>query len=695
MPYTGSQIARITDTVLAAYTCDEVRRAVRTCLDWDFDALVADKAFEIQVDELVRWADRDYKALDLVRCLAKQKPGNVALQALAGEMGGWPHLDVSDPAYHGAGSKQPPPVQDVVVAEVGESAAQVVVGKNNRVVQIGTVQAPFWAVLLVAVAALLVVVLAGVAANAMRQAGAGIEDTAAILAATHTPMPSATPVPTVTPTPLPFAPAAEGETLIVIAKFHNTAEVDVEAHNKIRRAINRELAKLDSSAIRVEVDFNTELTPDQRAQAIALGKRYDGSMVIWGEDTGAEVYVSFLNLRQPELTAAEVNIAENERVAIANPSAYAQFVTEDLPEQLTYLALFAVGQSRYLAAEYSEARTIIQTAVDTIDLTSQQPAGIADAYFRLGWLYEQPPAAPEKIIAYYTQAIDLGMNRAVVYNNRGVAYVDRGEIETAITDYDRALALDPTYSLAWANRGIAKRMQGDLEAAVADYTEAIRLAPNMTGPYYNRGKAYASMNLPENAIRDYDRAIELEPTFAGAFYHRGLVRQGLGDLAGAIADYSQAIHLFPDIAQGHYQRGLAHELNGDLGAAVADFSAAIDLSPLYFDAYYERGSIYERQDELAQALENYTQVIALEPNAAKAYYRRGRTYYDLGDLDAAIADFTAAIALEPDIAASYYQRSICFFEQDELALATADFIRASSLQAREYDLTTPTPAVTP
>jgi hypothetical protein len=54
-----------------------------------------------------------------------------------------------------------------------------------------------------------------------------------------------------------------------------------------------------------------------------------------GADTSVRVTVNYLNLKQPYFHAAEVQISETERTQLANPSAYARFVTSDLPGQLT------------------------------------------------------------------------------------------------------------------------------------------------------------------------------------------------------------------------------------------------------------------------------------------------------------------------------------------------------------------------
>jgi len=151
------------------------------------------------------------------------------------------------------------------------------------------------------------------------------------------------------PTPRAFATQADGETLIVIATFHGQAAAADEPHVQIRRAIASEAVKHNEQQLRVEVE-PIELTSDQRSEAEALGNRYNASMVIWGEDTGVEVIVNFLNLKEPSFDAASTIITETERTQLANPSAYARFITNDLPRTMGFFAFFALGQSYILNA---------------------------------------------------------------------------------------------------------------------------------------------------------------------------------------------------------------------------------------------------------------------------------------------------------------------------------------------------------
>jgi len=314
--------------------------------------------------------------------------------------------------------------------------------------------------------------------------------------------------PTAAPTPLPFQPAAAGESLIVIATFDGEFSSDTP-HKRIQEGIRQKVAQLADAdklaGLKLRVEVHPQIIPsgeESKPVAIALGNIFSATMVIWGEATGTLIRTNFLNLREPDFAAAEAMHEETERtVRGARPEAYAGFVNQDLPSQMSFLVFFAVGQSYFVDANYEQSAQIIEQGIAALNgITTTR--GLADAHFQLGWLYQGPLHQIITATAYYSTAIQLDPKLALAYNNRGVVKRAQGDLAGAIADYDQAIQLDPKDMLAYYNRGIVKRAQGDLRGAIADY----------------------------------DQAIQLDPKDAAAYTNRGVVKQAEGDLRGAIAD---------------------------------------------------------------------------------------------------------------------------------------------------------------
>ncbi len=443
-----------------------------------------------------------------------------------------------------------------------------------------------------------------------------------------------------------FAAQANGETLIVIATFHNTAATNSEAHTKIRRAIADTATTNNEQQLRVEVE-PTELNADQRPEAEALGKRYNASMVIWGEDTGVEVIVNFLNLKGHGLDAALVTITERERTQLTNPSAYARFITHGLPQEINFYAFFAIGQSYYINNQYSLAIEQIEAAVALVP-PNTETEGLAEAYFRLGWLYQMPPEKLDEALASYDKAIQLNPDYTFTYINRGYVHSRQGKLDEAIADYDKAIQLNPNMAVVYINRGAARDKQIKLDEAIADYDKAIQLDPGFIASYINRGVAHKAQGKLDEAIADYDRVIQLDPDIAAAYYYRGNVRYDQGKLDEAIADYDQAIALNPNDVDVYVNRGNARYEQGKLEEAITDYNQAIALKPNEADTYYNRGIVHSDQRKLYAAIADFNNVIQINPEYANAFRERGLAYQKLDKPKEALADFRRYLELQPN-----------------------------------------------
>ena len=377
-----------------------------------------------------------------------------------------------------------------------------------------------------------------------------------------------------------FAREGRDETLIVIASFyHSGGFPDTEPHWEICRAIRKTKEDLGYSNLRVEVE-PTRLRAEDRDGAERLGGRYSASMVIWGADTGVRVAVNFLNLKDPDFAAAEVKISETERTWVDdNPGAYKEFVTRDLPGQLTFLSLFAIGHSHFVGGAYAESLEAIEGAIDSLPSETKAPEGLASAYFRLGWLHQVPMHDDEQAIACYERAIELNPEYALAFNNRGKAYCDLGDYVRAIVDLNRAIELNPRYAPTFNTRGLVYSNLGEYARAISDFDRAIDIYLEFEEAYVNRGAAYWGKGDYDAAIADYNKAIDIDLEFKEAYVNRGLAYSAKGDYDAAIADCNKAIDIEPEFKEAYVIRGAVYRAKGEYDAAIADFRRYLELRP--------------------------------------------------------------------------------------------------------------------
>ncbi len=177
---------------------------------------------------------------------------------------------------------------------------------------------------------------------------------------------------------------------------------------------------------------------------------------------------------------------------------------------------------------------------------------------------------------------------AVAYNNRGNAYVRRGDFERAIQDYDQALKVDTNYAKAFNNRGVAYGKTGQHDLAIRDLDEAIRLDPNYANAFANRAESHLNKGEHDRAIQDYGEAIRLQPTSA-VWNGRCRARAAKGELETALADCSEALRLDANSAAAFDLRGLVYLRMGQWDLAISNYNSALGINPGLASSLYGRG----------------------------------------------------------------------------------------------------------
>lgn len=122
-------------------------------------------------------------------------------------------------------------------------------------------------------------------------------------------------------------------------------------------------------------------------------------------------------------------------------------------------------------------------------------------YFNLGL----ESSRTRKKIEYFTKALELNPDLAVVYGKRGILFYFQEEYHRAIQDFQKYIQLASAKGETYRMLGLAYLRSQLYEAAINIFTDMIETEPNCTVAYANRAEAYRLSGQYEKAIRDATR----------------------------------------------------------------------------------------------------------------------------------------------------------------------------------------------
>ena len=148
---------------------------------------------------------------------------------------------------------------------------------------------------------------------------------------------------------------------------------------------------------------------------------------------------------------------------------------------------------------------------------------------------------------------------------------------------------DLTCTEGLKNRGRAYSDLGDYDTAIQCYSRAIQLNPKDVEAYMLRGSASSALGYHHAAIyRDYGVVIDLDPKYPWAYLGKGDACYAIGDYLLAIQSYSRAIGIDSMDPVTYRKRGDAHYALENYRLAIDDYDTVINLDPSSAEAYRKR-----------------------------------------------------------------------------------------------------------
>jgi tetratricopeptide (TPR) repeat protein len=257
-----------------------------------------------------------------------------------------------------------------------------------------------------------------------------------------------------------------------------------------------------------------------------------------------------------------------------------------------YLFLFS-GLSNYHLKRYDGAVRDYSQAIQ-IDLN------FADAYNNRGVVYDEL-SRTSLAIQDYTKAIQIDPNSAAFYYNRAGSNSLLKNYNQVVADLNQVIQINPNHYYAYRNRGATYNELQEFDLAIQDLDKAIYIDPNDSDAYSNRGFSYNNLNQPTKAIQDLDKAIQIDPNNASAYSNRGDSYNKLGQYERAIQDLNQAIQIDQNLASAYTGLGYSNFMLGKYESAILYLSHAIKINPESYDAFLGRGSAYQKLEKNAEA----------------------------------------------------------------------------------------------
>ena len=196
-----------------------------------------------------------------------------------------------------------------------------------------------------------------------------------------------------------------------------------------------------------------------------------------------------------------------------------------------------------------------EKAIEDCSEVIQQDSKQLQAYLWRGLAYYRR-GNYQQAISNYNQILDQNVEHPQALYNRGLAKSSIGLLSSAITDYNQALQLSDRLNatekaMIYNDRGIIYLQQQQYDQARKDFSQAIQFDKNDARSLYNLGCVCHYLGEHYTAIKHFTQSLDQAPNNASAYINRGLAWHQLDYTASAIEDLKQGENLLK--YQGKFQ----------------------------------------------------------------------------------------------------------------------------------------------
>lgn len=198
---------------------------------------------------------------------------------------------------------------------------------------------------------------------------------------------------------------------------------------------------------------------------------------------------------------------------------------------------------------------------------SQMWQNFGDAYQRIGQL----PNAEK----YLQKAIQLDSTNLLAYISLYNVLNTQQKPEQAQQILPKALQVPIQDAQDYGNRGSIRSLLQDTNGALADFDKALQLNPNLPKVLFNKGSIYVELGKPDLALNNFKAALAMHPPFVDNIWlMSGKAEAMLGNLGNAKTYFDQTIAFNPYYAEAYHLRAWVYYKIQNIAAARTDLLTA-------------------------------------------------------------------------------------------------------------------------
>lgn len=240
----------------------------------------------------------------------------------------------------------------------------------------------------------------------------------------------------------------------------------------------------------------------------------------------------------------------------------------------------------------------------------------------------------------------LGSREALYYNDRGVEFLETGDLKQAMEMFEKALAFEPRLFEANCNLAKVNIDLGNLDDALKLVETCFTLDGSSYIPYVLMADIYRLKDEKIAAVEEYVKALHLEPNDASVRCRLAFLYTQLGYAAKAVTEYRYAAAIEPDNMEAHRQLGYLYAGLEQIDDAIRELETVVRLDPGNQKAYGMLGDLYKKKRRFGQAEKHYSAALTLDPDDSSIYSSLGDMYVKQKRDDMAFQTLSRAVDIE-------------------------------------------------